>query len=154
MAPLASTGASATWKGPSTVFSVAPVGRRVIDRVHQHRDAEDIRQQDELLPPVRAGMAGFGQELDGGEPFLLRRLDLLHGGVQVPHDHRHDLGQSGVLCGVVAADHHLGAVGFGEVAFFGCSGHRDFLQRSRMDESTRRSSPTGSAAMDCWRQHT
>ena len=43
----------------------------VVDCVDQHREAERIAEQDELLTLVVTEMAGPGQEADGQIPFLL-----------------------------------------------------------------------------------
>jgi hypothetical protein len=80
----------------------------VVDGVNQHRDAQDIGQQDIFLPPVIAHLAGPGQEHDRLEPFLLGGFDLLDGRMKVPRDHLHHLRQPFILRLGVTADHHVG----------------------------------------------
>ena len=94
-------------------------GFAVVDRVDQHRDAEDVAEQDELLPPVGAHVAGGGEELDRFEPFGLGRFDFLHGGVEVAGENCHDLGKPLVGRLGVARDDDLGGGGFGEEPLFG-----------------------------------
>jgi hypothetical protein len=90
LAPIGSSGASATWNGPKH-RRFGRAGRfAVVDRVDQHRHAEHVGQQDEFLPPFVAHVAGVGEEHDRLEPFVLGRFDLLHRLVQLAGDHFHD----------------------------------------------------------------
>ena len=50
----------------------------MIDGIDQHRNAQRIGQQDELLPRCTAHLTGAGQEVDGMLPFGLCRLDITH----------------------------------------------------------------------------
>ena len=95
----------------------------VVDGVDKHRHAQDIRQQDEFLPPVVAHVSGRRQKLDRLEPFFLGRLDFLGGFMEVADDDIHDLPEALVLCVGVAARHNFGAVGFGEISLFMLAGH-------------------------------
>src|SRR3546814_7826743 len=51
-------------------------GHAVVDRVDEHADAEDIRQQNIFLPLVVADLSRAGQIIDRIIPFLDRRFDL------------------------------------------------------------------------------
>src|SRR3546814_3804778 len=66
-------------------------GHAVVDRVDEHADAEDIRQQNIFLPLVVADLSRAGQIIDRIIPFLDRRSDLLYIGVQVPGEARQEL---------------------------------------------------------------
>ena len=55
----------------------------MVDQVDHHRNAEGVREQNELLPLVAAHAAGFGQDLDRLKPFRFGQLDLLDKGMQV-----------------------------------------------------------------------
>jgi hypothetical protein len=55
----------------------------VVDGVDQHRDAERVRQQDELLAARVALVPGRREELDPRHPLRLGELGLAHEGVQV-----------------------------------------------------------------------
>ena len=55
-----------------------------VDRLHQHRDAEHIGQQDELLAHVGAFLPGGGEEGDRLFPLRDARLDVPDEAVQVP----------------------------------------------------------------------
>jgi hypothetical protein len=71
-------------------------GRAVVDRLDQHRHAEDVGEQNELLPYVVALVPGRGEEGDRGVPFLLGQLDVLDEGVQVMDERPEHLPQAGV----------------------------------------------------------
>ncbi|KVF47713.1 hypothetical protein WJ13_20605 [Burkholderia seminalis] len=58
----------------------------MIDGIYKHRDAEYIRQQNELLPPFCTHMPCIGQEMDGRQPFFVRRFDFLDRGMKMPND--------------------------------------------------------------------
>ena len=62
LAPIGSSGASATWNGPSTVLSDAPDGLRLLIASTSIETPSDVGQQDELLPPFVAHLAGPRQE--------------------------------------------------------------------------------------------
>ncbi len=66
-----------------------PVG----DRLDQHRQPEDVRQQDELLPLVVALVPGPGEEVDRRLPLGDRQLDVAGERVQVPDERDQDLAQ-------------------------------------------------------------
>lgn len=87
-------GAPSTWNGPNTVFSVAPGGRRLLIASTQHREAQRIAEQDELLSLVMTEMAGSGQEADGHRPFLLAQADIPGKSMQMLDQRRHDFGQA------------------------------------------------------------
>ena len=55
----------------------------MIDGDGLHRQAEHVREQDELLAPVVGDVPGRGQELDRGRPLGLGQPDLAGEGVQV-----------------------------------------------------------------------
>ena len=69
-----------------------PVG----DRLGQHRQPEDVRQQDELLALVVALVTDAGQEVDRLLPLGDRQLDVAGERVQVPDERGQDLAQPGV----------------------------------------------------------
>ena len=87
-------------------------GTAVIDRIDQHRHAEHIGEQDELLALVVALLPGGGEELDRFEPFLLGQFDFAHEVVQMPDQALHDPAKARV--GVIgkARDHRVGQLGF------------------------------------------
>src|SRR5262245_16275580 len=55
----------------------------VVQRVDEHRHAQNVGQEDELLTGGCAGLAGVGKELDRTRPFLLAEADFLDEGMQV-----------------------------------------------------------------------
>src|SRR5258707_1363910 len=55
----------------------------MVDRVHQHRYAKRVGQEDELLPRIGAQPAGFREEADSPLPFRLGRLDLADEGMKM-----------------------------------------------------------------------
>src|SRR6266404_1979918 len=61
--PRPSFSASQSGKNPHT--------RPMVHGVDQHRDAEDVRKKDKLLPLLRAYLAGPGEKVDRVPPFLL-----------------------------------------------------------------------------------
>ncbi|MNP17857.1 hypothetical protein D3C76_1103010 [compost metagenome] len=64
----------------------------MVDRVDQHRHAQGVREQDELLAyQAIARVAGVGQEADAFEPLLFGQLNLTDESVQVPDQALHDL---------------------------------------------------------------
>src|SRR3954447_4350578 len=70
-APIGRIGAPSTWNGPKTVLGVGIRWTPVVDRVDEHGDTEDVGQQDELLPLLRADLTGPRQEVDRDLPFGL-----------------------------------------------------------------------------------
>jgi hypothetical protein len=63
----------------------------VVDGLHQHRDAEHVGEQDELLPRAVALVAGGGEKRDRLRPLALGELDILDERVQVPNQRPQDL---------------------------------------------------------------
>src|SRR6185437_9153080 len=85
-------------------------------RHHQHRDAERVGQEDELLPLVVALVAGGGQELDAAQPFGLAQLRLANEGVQVPYQRAQDLLQARVVAAFEAGEDRVRDVVFVDVS--------------------------------------
>ena len=54
-----SSGASATWNGPSTVLSEAPEGFRLLIASTSIETPVHVREEDELLAPFVAHLAGL-----------------------------------------------------------------------------------------------
>jgi hypothetical protein len=79
------------YRGRGGAFRVA-----VVDGIHQHRDAEGIGEEDELLSLVVAGVAGLREKPDGLKPLLLAQFDLADEVVQMPDERRHEHPQSGI----------------------------------------------------------
>jgi len=44
----------------------------MIDEIHEHRDTERVREQDEFLAPVAADLPDIGEKANAGHPFGLR----------------------------------------------------------------------------------
>src|SRR5262245_43131936 len=84
-------------------------GRRgippMVNRINQHRYAERVGQQDELLTLVVTDFPRARQEINRERPFLERRFDFLHDGVQVSHDRRHDLAQAFIVAVGIPLEH-------------------------------------------------
>jgi hypothetical protein len=70
--------------------------RAVVDRIDQHRQAQGVRQQDELLALVVALLSRGRQEADRGQPLGLRQLDFANEAVQMAHQGAHHLRQAGI----------------------------------------------------------
>ena len=84
---------------------VADAGTRyIVDRVNQHRNAQNVREQDKLLAVVGTHLAGTREEVDGLPPFTLRQLRLPDDRVQMTNDDRRHFAQSGTLCLAHAID--------------------------------------------------
>lgn len=49
---------------------------RVVDRVNEQREPEDVGEEDEFLSVWGAGLAGRGQEVDAGAPLGCREPGL------------------------------------------------------------------------------
>ena len=62
-------------------------------RIDEHGDAEDVGEEDELLAPGVADLAGAGQEVDAQAPLLLRQPHLADESVQVMDEAAHHLAQ-------------------------------------------------------------
>ena len=60
---------------------------------HQHRDAQDVGEQDELLALVVRDVAGPGEEVYPLEPLLLSEFHLADERVQVSDEALHDLSE-------------------------------------------------------------
>ena len=73
-----------------------PVGEVVIERIHEHRQAERVGPEDELLALVVGDVAGRGQDGDRPLPLRRRQLDVLRERVQVPDERGHQLTQAWV----------------------------------------------------------
>lgn len=93
------------------IAPAVPAASVAVDRLDQHRDTEDVRQQDELLPRVRAGPPGRREEGDRLLPLRRRRLGLAHEGVQVAGEGGEQLAQARVGRAVEAVDDRLGDPG-------------------------------------------
>jgi len=63
----------------------------VAERHHQHRDAERVGEQDELLALVIAGLPDARQELDRGHPLIGLQIHLARQRVGVADNCRDDL---------------------------------------------------------------
>jgi hypothetical protein len=83
LAPLATSGASGIWNGPSTVLGVAPATRRLLISSTSMLTPHGVGQQDELLALVVALLAGLGEEIDRREPFGAGRPHFADEGMQV-----------------------------------------------------------------------
>ena len=92
----------------------------VADRLGQHRQAEHVGQEDELLAVVVALLPGPGEEVDRLLPLGDRQLDLAGERVQVLHERGQDLPQPRVGLRAEALDDGLGRRLLGEI---GCHGH-------------------------------
>jgi DNA-binding transcriptional LysR family regulator len=87
----------------------------------QHRQAQHVRQQDELLALVVALLAGGREVLDALEPLGLGELHLAREGVQVLHQAGHDLVQARIGRVGEAREHGLRDVVLVQVAHRGVS---------------------------------
>ncbi len=97
-------------------------------------------------------MADPRQKLDGFEPLLMRRLDLLHRLVELADDDGHRCSHPLILRVDVAASYDLHRIFFREEASFVNLHSRP--HRSRMVLKARRSSAMGSPAIVSCRQQT
>ncbi|MCY1308422.1 hypothetical protein D9M70_584290 [compost metagenome] len=94
----------------------------MVDRVDQHRQADHVGQQDELLAYQSvAFLPGLGEEADSLEPFGLGQLHLAGESVQVTHQALHQLAYAGI--GRIGE----GGDGLGGDLRFGSYGHCCFL---------------------------
>ena len=89
------------------------------DRLDQHRQAEDVRQQDELLPVVVALVAGAGEEVDRLLPLGDGQLDVAGERVQVLHERGEDLAQPWVRVRAEGLDDGVSRGFLGEIGSHG-----------------------------------
>ena len=68
----------------------------MIERINEHRQAERVGPEDELLALVVGDVAGRGQDGDRPLPLRRRQLDVLRERVQVPDERGHQLTQAWV----------------------------------------------------------
>jgi hypothetical protein len=87
---------------------VQPRGFVVVLRHYQHRQAQHVGQEDELLAFVVRDVAAAGEELDALEPLLLGQFDLAREVVQVPHQAGHDAREARVPGFGMASQYGLG----------------------------------------------
>src|SRR4029077_9902543 len=78
--------------------------RYIVDRVNQHRNPQNVREQDEFLTVIGTHLPGTGEEVDGLPPLTLRQLRFPDDRMKVPDNDRHHLAQSGALCVPHAVD--------------------------------------------------
>ena len=83
----------------------------VVQRIDEGRDAENVGQQDELLPDRGARVADGGKELDPLQPFGRGEVHLAGKRMQVLHRGFHDLTQPRIRCPGHLFEH---GVGYGE----------------------------------------
>jgi len=69
----------------------------IVDRVDQHRNAQNVRQQDQLLAAFGTHLAGTGEKVDGLPPLALLHLRFADDRMQMADDDLYDLLQSGAL---------------------------------------------------------
>jgi len=82
----------------------------VVDADHQHREAEDVGEEDELLPLLVGDVPGAGEEVDPTPPFLLSQLHLLHEGMQMTKKMLRDPAKAHRACALNALEDRLGQV--------------------------------------------
>jgi len=104
--------------GLGGAFAVA-----MVDRVDQHRDAEHVGQQDELLAGIGAFLPGAGQEIDGVVPLLEGQAGLAHVIVQRLHQFLEQEFRARIGGVVEALDDGLGQISLVEL------GHDAFALR-------------------------
>jgi hypothetical protein len=63
----------------------------VIDGIDQHRNPQDIGQENELLSALRTHFAGTRKEVDRLPPFVMSDLSLPHDRMHVADNQRQDL---------------------------------------------------------------
>ena len=141
--PLAISGASATWNGPSTVVGVAPVSNRLLiastsmltpitseNRMTSWRLLSDILPV-RVIQSIAVNHSAFG------------RLDVAHEGVQVLDQRSHDLAQARIGNVLPALEHDVGQVFFGDV------GHWLPLVNAPLLVAAVRRSPRNGCWSDC-----
>jgi hypothetical protein len=79
-------------------------------RVHEHRESEGVRPEDELLPPVVRDMARLGEDPDAFLPLTLGQADLSRERVEVTRQALRESAQALVLGALEARDHRRGDV--------------------------------------------
>ena len=84
----------------------------MIDQVDDHRDAQRIGQQDELLPGGIARMPGGGGKVDALKPFRLGQLHLFDERMEMTRQAEHDLAQPRIRRALEAAQPVIGNVVF------------------------------------------
>ena len=62
----------------------------MVEADDEHRCAEDVGEQDELLPLLVGDVAGLGQEFDAGQPLVLGQPDVDDEGVQMADERVHE----------------------------------------------------------------
>jgi len=88
----------------------------VIQRNHEGRQAQNVRQQDELLPVLGAVLTGAGEEIDGGEPFGFGQFNFPREVVQVAHQRADQLPRARRDLCAHSGQHCVGEGGDVEVA--------------------------------------
>src|SRR6476646_2185464 len=71
--------------------------RYIVHRVNQHRNAQNVREQDKLLAAFGTHLAGTRKEVDGLPPLALRYLRFPHDRMQMADYDLHDLLQFAAL---------------------------------------------------------
>ena len=71
--------------------------RYIVDRVDQHRNAQNVREQDQFLAAFGTHLAGTRKEVDGLPPLALRDLRFPDDRMQMADDDLHDRPQSNAL---------------------------------------------------------
>ena len=79
--------------------------QRVCERVHQHREAERVGPEDELLAALVGDVAGGREHPDRLLPLSLCQSHLGGELVQMSSERLHDLAQPGVLAALEAGEH-------------------------------------------------
>ena len=110
--PIGISGESSTKNGPKTVDSVRLRVVRRVDRDGQHREPEDVGEQDELLAAVVGDVPDAGQELDRLRPLLLGQPDVAGERVQVGDERLQDLARARIGRLVEARAHLVGDQAF------------------------------------------
>ena len=82
--------------------------RGMVEGDDEHRHTQRVRQQDELLALVRAGLADVGEKLYGREPFGFGQLHLPNEIVKMRDQRSHDALEPWVVTLGEARDHSLG----------------------------------------------
>ena len=79
----------------------------MVERDDEHRHTQRVRQQDELLALVGAGLAHVGEKLNGGEPFGLGQFHFPNEVVKMRDQRGHDALESRIVAFGQALDHRL-----------------------------------------------
>src|SRR5208337_5495819 len=99
---------------------------RVVHSVDQHRNPEDIGEQDELLAVLGAHLASLSEKLDRVSPLLVTERRLAEDRMQVPDQHLHHLAHARVRRGGNASDNILRELGEDKVAAWFGVWHREW----------------------------